>query len=129
MTAIILIGGVVFAIAQWGNGRSQRKSDTETDAALTIRLVKEARDALEAKLKEQNAIIVQQGKDIAALQAQLQSKDELIERYVQLLQNRNPELEIFMKNSTKALEAILDTLKNLMAKPTVVLNNQAPPQT
>jgi predicted RNase H-like nuclease (RuvC/YqgF family) len=93
---------------------------------MTIRLVKEARDALEAKLKEQNAIIIEQGKDIASLQAQLKSKDELIERYVQLLQNRNPEMEIFMKNSTKALEAILETLKNLVAKPTVVLNNQAP---
>lgn len=123
MTAIILVGGIVFAIAQWGNGRSQRKSDVETEAAMTIRLIKEARDALEAKLKEQNLIVIQQGKDIASLQAQIKAKDELIERYVLLLQNRNPELESYMKSSMESLKEISDGIKQLLNKPTIAINN------
>ena len=121
---LMFLGGAVYLVAQVFSGRGTKKSDEIAAADRTVQLVNATRMALEKQISDQNLIIIQQGKDIATLQAQLKSERELNERYLQLIQNRNPELETYMKDSLAALEEIKKGIGTLVSKPTVSINNQ-----
>jgi hypothetical protein len=125
MLIVAFLGGAVYLVAQAYNGRGTKKSDEIAAADRTVQLVNATREALEKQIASQNIIIIQQGKDIATLQAQLKSEKELNERYLQLIQNRNPELESYMKDSRDLLKNISDGIEALLEKPTVAINNHS----
>lgn len=118
-TMILLIGGVIYAAAQAWNGRNSRKSNEEKDAELALKLKEAANAALKSELERINLIVINQGKEIAALQAENRT-------YLKLLENRNPELETYMKDSMEFLKVISAGIKDILAKPTVAINNQPP---
>lgn len=101
----------IVAIAQWRIGRASRRVSDENDASLTIKLKDAAIDALKLELSRINTLVIQQGKDIATLQTQLASEKDLNGKYLELLQNRNPELEIFMKNVLASTEVFKEYIK------------------
>lgn len=133
MTSVIFIVGVIYAIAQAFNGRGQKKLDNVTEAGRTIQLIKDRADALELRVDELETQGIEDQKKIAAITAEKSYIENLNKQYLEILQNRNPELEKFMKNTSLALEGLLKGIdsmleqqKKILDKPTVAITNQSP---
>ena len=117
----IAIGGVAFAVAQFVNGKNVKKSGDETDALTTIKIKDLTIEALQKENADFKVSLKSQGERIAVLE----SDNKRLEAIVN---NRNPELETFMKdtrNSIIIIEASLQTLLKLHQAPSgVTINNQ-----
>lgn len=117
---VIVLGGVAFIFAQVNLGKSQRKSADDSDALVTLRLKDQTISTLQTKIKDLEASVVQDGKDIAVLQAE----NAQLKAYNS---SRNPELETLMKQVLEALSKQTVAINALLAKPpTTVINNQTP---
>jgi uncharacterized protein HemX len=121
MLAII----VVAAIATWQNSKSAQKSTEDQDALAAIQL----KDATLAEFKNEiirlNTIVTKQGQDIAELKVLLKTKDEAIEKYLEIVKNYNPHLEQFMKDTSESIKIIERFIETwLRAQSTnVIVNN------
>lgn len=116
---VIVLIAVVAAFATWQNSKSAKKSSEETDALTTIKIKDETIRALTSEntfLKTQNS---KYGERIAVLEAENTKLQALV-------QNRNPELDIFMKNTTSSLLLIERSIEALLkAQPAnITVNNQ-----
>lgn len=116
---ISFIGGIFYLIAQIYKGRTDKKSSEEKDAEIALRLKDAANEALKAEISRINQIVVSQGKEIAALQAENRT-------YLKLIENRNPELETYMHDSMEYLKVIADGIKSILSEPTVSIHNEPP---
>lgn len=96
----LLAGGVGYLYSQFVTGKGSRsKENIETENSL-ITFLKNQNEGFEKIVKEQNVKIVDLGKEMAAMKATNEEKDKTIEKYLSILQNRNPELEQFMQKMT-----------------------------
>lgn len=94
-------GLVGYTLAQfWNSKKDKRKDDIETENTLTTYL-KNQIEGFKNIAKEQDTKIQTMDKQLAEFKAVIGEKDKTIERYLQILQNRNPELENFIKQSTE----------------------------
>jgi hypothetical protein len=103
-----LVAIIIYGISQWLSGRSNAKSADMLDAERTIKLIKERADALELKLKQQDEdnkkIQQEQNNQIIRLEERVKHLDGLNKQYVEILQDRDPELKEFMKNMSTAVD-------------------------
>ena len=104
LNVILLIGGSAFIIGQWRNGGNKKNSDAVINANNTIDLLNKRIVVLEGNSKEQHD-------DIIRMQEQIKHKDMLIQQYEAIFKNRNPEMEIFMKNMTDSVQGFQDYIK------------------
>lgn len=116
----ITLGGAAFVVAQIQLGRGNKRSSDEADALVTIKLKDATITQLTTEVNRLNDKVTQDGKDIAVL------KNEN-ERLKAIVENRNPELEAYMRESMKHLEVIGKGIEALLAKPTVTVTNTASP--
>jgi hypothetical protein len=116
--AIISIGIIIYAVAQWQNSKADKKSTEDKDALVTLALKDKAIETLSKELERVNAIVIQDGKDIAVLQAENT-------RLANLNANRSPELESLLEKVVTALNKQTESINALLAKqPIVAINNQ-----
>jgi uncharacterized ferredoxin-like protein len=98
--------------------RRQAKSNQDSDALITIKLKDEAINQLTKEVERLNTLIIQDGKDIAVLKADN-------DRLTKLVENRDPALAIYMKESMEAMKAIQAGILQLLKAQTgsVTINN------
>ena len=102
----IAIGGVIFAIGQWRNGRSKKESDALSTANSTIDLLSKRADAFQKELEDMRKMHHENEIKIAKLEEVNKHKDALLEQYLRIISNRNPELEETLKQVRDFLEAL-----------------------
>lgn len=95
----IIALGFGYVTSQFLVGRKGRtKDDIETENTLTTYL-KNQIEGFKEIVEKQNNRIAGAEKEISALRATLGEKDKIISRYLEILQNRNPEIDTFIKES------------------------------
>lgn len=104
----------VAAIALWYNGRSQKKSDGLEDATKTIELLKQRIDAQDDRISELQRDLSEEHDKRVRLEEQIRLKDQTIKEYLDILQNRDPALAEYIKNSSKALETLVTGMTELL---------------
>lgn len=118
------VGGFVYVIAQAYNGRGQKKLDDLTEADKTIKLIRDRADALELRVKDLERSLIEEQKKIVALETEKTYIEKLNKQYLDILQNRDPELLKFMETTSRTLEIVAKGIEALLSKPTVSINNQ-----
>ena len=95
----IFIGFLSFIITcalvwgQYRNGKGIAAQRAAQDANDTVSLLKTRADTFEAQLKDAIAQLTAQHDEIIRLQEANKHKDALIEQYMSIITNRNPDLE------------------------------------
>ena len=87
------IGTAVFLVAEWRGGKLSGKGLQAQTAADTINVLQQSVNAFKDELAQANAKIALQHDDIIRLQEALKHKDDEIKRYLDIIANRNPDLE------------------------------------
>lgn len=111
--AIVAVGVVVFAFAQYRNGKAQGVSTEIATAGGTIDLLQKSVDVLRSELNSAKADLLKEHDEIIRLQESLKHKDEQIKQYLDILQNRNPEMDAFMRFMTKAATDAAESQKEM----------------
>jgi chromosome segregation ATPase len=104
LSIIGTIGVAIYLFAEWRGGRLSGKGLAAQTAADTIEVLQKSVDAFKAELTEANkkhdtqiaaanAEIAKQHDQIIRLEEANKHKDGQIEQYLQIISNRNPELE------------------------------------
>lgn len=89
-----------YASAAFFKGRnSRKKEDLDTENSLTTYLQNQVK-GYQKMVDDMKKDIAEMGKEISALRATIEEKDRANKQYLEILQNRNPELEQFMKESS-----------------------------
>lgn len=97
----VLALGLGYIYSQFSKGKNgQTKEQLETENSLTTYLKNQVSGFKEI-IDNQNVKITELGKEMAGLRATLDEKDKTIDKYLAILQNRNPELENFISSMTK----------------------------
>ncbi len=130
-SAAIIIGGGAYAVSLFFSSKKTAvKDDLETQNDLTLYLknqietykemIREYDQKMEERNKEFDKKYNELGKELAALKATSDEKDKTIAKYLEVLQNRNPELDQFIKDSRakwdqqiNIISQVLQFMKNI----------------
>ncbi len=120
---ILLVGtvatGIGYGTALIFKGRSMRsKEELDNENSLNTYL-KNQIGGFKEIIEGQNAKITELGNAMAAMKAVIEEKDKTIEKYLAILQNRNPELENFMQK----MNTTLSTISQYMERNTMLMGN------
>lgn len=121
----VLAFGFGYVYSQFKKGKNDRtKTDLETENSLTTYLKNQV-EGFKQIAKEQDQKIADLGKEISAMRAVLDEKDKTIDKYLAILQNRNPELEQFMvkvSRTSDMAEEYITNAKSYNQQQTEILN-------
>lgn len=96
----------VFFWSEWRAGKLSGKGLAAQTAADTINVLQASVNTLKSELKDAQVKIDSQHDDIIRLQEALRHKDDEIKRYLDIIANRNPELEKTLAEIMKFLNAL-----------------------
>ena len=115
---IIGIGIIVYALAQWSNGKSTKKSNDEMTVLSTIQIKDSAIDTLQKEQILAKQQIVRQGERIAVLEAENIKLNAIVA-------NRSPELENFMRQMTSSMLEVEKGIREILKAQTgnATINN------
>lgn len=103
----LLVAGVLFyGIGQWRSGRTKKNGEDIASANTTIDLVRKQADALEVELKKANEKIHNNEISMTRLEESIRHKDLLLEQYLNIITNRNPDLEATLKEVRDFLKVL-----------------------
>ena len=117
---IITVGGIFYFWGQYKKGKTDQESADDNDALITIKI----KDATIAALQDANRYLTTEKSKLGERVAVLESDNQRLQL---LLQNRNPELETYMRESMKHLEIIGKGIEALLAKPSVTVDQTTTP--
>ena len=100
------IGTGVFLLAEWRGGRLSGKGLQAQTAADTINVLQQSVNAFKTELETAKKEIAVQHDEIIRLQEANKHKDAQIEQYLQIISNRNPELEKILTDVRAFLAAL-----------------------
>lgn len=110
----IALGGAAFVVAQIQIGRGNKKSGEESDALTIIRIKDEAIKAA----KEENVGNREELKKLGEEMAVIRSENSALKveniKLKALVENRNPELETFIKTATDTLMKVNDAIQKVV---------------
>ncbi len=109
LQTIIAVGVVFYAIGQWRNGNHNKNAEDISEANSTISVIKARADAFQSELEEAKRLHRENHDEIIRLQEALKHKDQMLEQYLKIITNRNPDLEVTLKEVRNFLEIL--TLK------------------
>ena len=112
----IALIAVVTVYSVWQNSKNQAKVNKDSSTLLTLQLKDEAINQLTKETARLNAVLIENGKDIAVLKAEN-------ERLTKLVENRDPALERFMKDTTTSIQIIQAGILQLLKAQSVTINN------
>jgi hypothetical protein len=117
MLLLVLAGG----FATWSNSKAAKRSGDEKDAEISIRI----KDAAITSLQQENTFLKTQNAKYGERIAVLETDNKRLQAVVD---NRNPELEKFMRETSASIlviEASINQLLKLHLTPSpVTINNQ-----
>ncbi len=106
----VLAGGIGYLVSQFSKGKGdEKKDDLETQNELTLYLKNQVEGYKEIADK-QNKKIADMDKELTTFKALIEEKDKTIAKYLEILQNRNPDLE----KSLKEISASMSDIKVFM---------------
>lgn len=109
---VVIVGGLGYGISAFLKGGLRGKTDTlESENALTTYL-KNQIETYKGIVDEFNKKLTDMGKEMSAMKAVIDEKDKTIQKYLDILQNRNPELDKFIAEMSGTMKDI----KNFMVK-------------
>ena len=100
------IGTAVFLVAEWRGGKLSGKGLQAQTAADTINVLQQSVNAFKTELETAKKEIAVQHDEIIRLQEANKHKDAQIEQYLQIISNRNPELEKILTDVRAFLAAL-----------------------
>ena len=116
----LLSAGIGYCYSQFKTGKSAATKDSLESQNELTQYLRDQIDGYKEIAKEQNSKISNMEKQIASMQAIISEKDSTIKKYLDILQNRNPELDQFMQESRQKwqdqlnfISQILDAMKNI----------------
>jgi uncharacterized coiled-coil protein SlyX len=105
-SAVTAMGVVIFAVAQWRNGRYKVDSDAMVNANNTIDILNKRIGAQEDRIKELQLLSTTQKEELARM-------DERVKLYKEVFQNRNPEMVEFIKHMTSSSDQTVEHMKSI----------------
>lgn len=118
---IVTIGGIFYFFGQYKKGKTDQESAEDNDALITIKI----KDATIAALQDANKYLNSEKQKLGERVAVLESDNQRLQL---LVQNRNPELETYMRESMKHLEIIGKGIEALLLKSSVTINQTTSPK-
>jgi len=106
LETVIAIGIILYGVGQYRAGRAANKSQDAQTASDTINLLSQRADAFRAEIDEAKKQLNAQHDEIIRLQEANKHKDALLDQYMKIITNRNPELEKTLKDVRDFLEAL-----------------------
>ena len=106
LNIIVILGGLIFVIAQWKNGKGVKNAGDISIANSTIDLIQKQANAIGVELEKAQKQIKLDHDDIIRLQEANKHKDQLLKEYMTIITNRNPELEVVLKDVRNFLDAL-----------------------
>lgn len=106
--AVLAIGVVTYAIAQWRNGTSRISYQT-------VQAYKDQLDIMERRAVEQQKTLNEQAGTIGELKGLLLGKDTQLADYRKILENRNPDLEKTLGQILHFMKGVDDRLSEIAA--------------
>lgn len=104
----VLILGTGYSTAQFSKGKRQEKNDElKGKTTLTEYLTKQV-EAYDLAFKERDKVIAALTTKVATFEAVMIEKDKTIARYLEILQNRNPDLEKTLSRIADFMESSKD---------------------
>lgn len=94
----ILLAAAGYGLGKYREGQNSRRKDDIENKRSSFELLQDQVDALEVMVGKQK-------EDIIILQTQNSEKDKKIKEYMELIQNRNPEMNQFIKYLTETANA------------------------
>lgn len=108
-----LAGGLGYLYSQYSKGKKgESKDEIDTQNSLT-KYLKTQIETYKQIAKEQDEKISNMGKEISAFRAVIEEKDKTINKYLEILQNRNPELEDTLKGIAESLVGIRGFMEHI----------------
>lgn len=111
----LLAVGLGYAFGQFRQGQSNRRKDDVDSKKNVLDLLQEQVDSLETLCQKQQ-------EEIIILRTQSEEREKKAKEYIEIFQNRNPEMITFMKYLTETA-----TASNVYMKDTGKLFNQLAP--
>lgn len=109
----ILALGIGYLWSQFIRGKKSGSKENIDAENTLVTYLKNQVEGFAKIVKEQDIKFVALGKEIAALKATIDEKDKTIEKYLGILQNRNPELDTFIKESRIRQEHTLEIMTQI----------------
>lgn len=114
--------GIGYCYSQFNTGNTAATKDSLESQNELTQYMKDQIDGYKSMVEGQNVKITDMGKKLATMEALLAAKDKTIKEYMDIITNRNPELDQYMKESRQKWEdqkniisQILDAMKNINA--------------
>lgn len=126
LVVVGFIGGAVYVTSQAFNGRRQNRLNSITEAEGTIKLLKDRIDAQDSRIDDLEESLSQEHDKVVQLTEQIKLKDETIKSYLDILQNRDPELKNLLKDLKTAMDALVTTYQQNPTTKVVVTNTPNP---
>ena len=99
---VIAAGGVGY----FYRSRNERRRDDLESKSDLLSYLKAENEGYKAVIIEMKNKMEVMGKEISALRATLTEKDNLLDKYMKIIENRNPELVEILKDIQKFMERI-----------------------
>lgn len=113
LNSIIALAGVAFVIGQWRNGYFKGNVEALAQANAANKAYQDRIGILEENMKLMYEENKKTHDEVIRMGEQLKHKDDLIKQYVELLQNRNPELVEFMKFTRESAKLMIDNISSI----------------
>ena len=97
----VIVAGAGYVFSQFKKGRNQQSQDDLVNQNQTFDLMRKQVDALQLLAEDNEKKIDDLSRQVGLLQIEIEKRDKIITDYLNILQNRNPELEEFMKNMSR----------------------------
>lgn len=127
----LLAGGMGYLISQFKSGSSEQKKDVLSSASEATNFWKEQADSFKAmavqekeaaaiKDKDWNIKFTELSREVGEIKGQLFEKEKQAQQYLEILQNRDPEMKQFMqymvqsvKDQTESQQKIVEVLNDI----------------
>lgn len=108
---VLVIAGIVFTYL---NSKRSAKSQGLEDATRTIELLTQRINAQDQAIKTLQVDLTAERELRIRLDEQIKLKDKAIKEYLDILQNRDPALNEFIKATTKSMEVLMAGVQELL---------------
>lgn len=116
----ILAGGIGYLVSIFRKSNKQENVEVVTTANQLTEFWKDQIQGFKVMVEDQNKKIQDLSNELNLVKGQLMEKDKQIKTYLEILQNRNPEMEEFMKYMVQSVKdqgeshkQIVDVLKEI----------------
>lgn len=98
--------GLAGGLGYYHRSRSERRRNDLKEGTDLLTYLQKENDGYKAAIRDMQDKMEAMGKEISALRATLTEKDNLLDKYMKIIENRNPELLEILKDIRKFMERV-----------------------